>query len=176
MERTSLRREFRPPKSSGFSWRTLWPTIREARIKMSQTASPRRSLSAVHDAAAASSRSSALTRGGRLRRGRPISGKTRAQKIEPFVETCFLLLVVRNRRFPVGLSTKFRADRTCTKSEMTATHVSAERTNAKAIVITAKALAGSAYTRAVVITTYLTADGADTIVVVLSAKLIVAHS
>lgn len=52
---------------------------------------------------------------------------------------------MRNRRFPVGLSTKFLADRTCTKSEMTAAHVSAERTNAKAIVITAKALAGGAY-------------------------------
>jgi hypothetical protein len=77
---------------------------------------------------------------------------------------------MRNRRFPVGLSTKFLADRTCTKSEMTATHVLAERTNAKAIVITAKALAGGAYTRAVVITTYLTADDAHTIVVVLSAK------
>ena len=66
---------------------------------------------------------------------------------------------MRNRRFPVGLSTKFLADRTCTKSEMTGTHVSAERTNAKAIVITAKALAGGAYTRAVVITTYLTQTG-----------------
>ena len=66
---------------------------------------------------------------------------------------------MRNRRFPVGPSAKFLADRACTKSEMTSTYVSAERTNAKAIVITAKALAGGAYTRAVVITTYLTQTG-----------------